>query len=227
MQDIIAKKSLNAIYGVSASGKTFVALDLSAAISTGRKWLGKKTNKCPVLYLALESPDGFILRMKAYKLLNGAASLSSVHAWFNRFSFSNLSDISQLIDHINGGGFNGGIIFIDTLARAMSGWDENSATDMGKMIEACGMITERTNCAIVLVAHAGKNQQAGLRGHSSLHGAVDSSIEVRSSGKERKLVFDKIKEGSDGMEYPFTLNIVTLGTSEDGQPITSCCVEYL
>ena len=222
----IPTQSLNAIYGVSGAGKTFVALHLAAAIATGTPWLGHKTKKCPVLYLALESAEGFALRLDAYKSVNGHQSLDGLHVWTRRFSFAEPDDVSLLIKHIRGGGFGGGIIFIDTLARAMVNWDENSAIDIGKLIDVCQKISKETGCAIMLVAHAGKSQQAGIRGHSMLIGALDSSIEVRFSGGERKLFLGKIKEGEDGVEYPFTLTPVHLGIDEDGQPITSCNITY-
>lgn len=227
VKGIISDKSFNAIYGASKAGKTFVALDLAAAISTGKKWMGNKVQKRPVLYMALESSAGFVIRTRAHMKVHGHDSIGGLHTWFDRFSFSNPSDVSKLIDHLIGGGFEGGVVFIDTLARAMAGLDENSGTDMGKMIDICAQITKKTGCAIILVHHSGKNQQSGLRGHSMLMGALDSAIEVRATGDVRLLYMDKIKEGSDGMEYPFQLNVISLGEDEDGAPVNSCTVQYM
>lgn len=226
VKGLISERSLNCIFGPSRSGKTFVSLGLAAAIATGKPWLNSKTKKRPVLYMPLESIDGFALRQRAYMAVHGTESLHGLHTWTQRFSFANCLDIEKLISHLNGGGFEGGIVIIDTLARAMSGLDENSAIDMGRVIEACSYITEKTGCAIMLIHHSGKNQQSGLRGHSALLGALDSAIEIRFSQTERKLYLDKTKEGSDGSEYPFKLNKVHLGFDEDGHAITSCYVEY-
>lgn len=70
-------------------------------------------------------------------------------------------------------------------------------------------------------------QARGLRGHSSLHAALDAAIEVRRDGDRREWVIAKSKDGEDGASHPFKLAVVELGTNEDGEPITSCVVHPL
>jgi hypothetical protein len=70
------------------------------------------------------------------------------------------------------------IAFIDTLARCMVGADENSSRDMTTAVAALEDL-RATGAAIVAVHHTGKNIDAGMRGHSSLLGAVDTAIELK------------------------------------------------
>lgn len=63
-----------------------------------------------------------------------------------------------------------------------------------------------------------------MRGHSSLHAAVDCAIEVKRSGDHREWIVAKSKDGADGASHSFTLEVVPLGGDSDGDPITSCVV---
>jgi len=50
------------------------------------------------------------------------------------------------IDRV-GGDFSA--IFVDTVARALPGSDENSATDMGAFVDACDRIRHHTGSAVI------------------------------------------------------------------------------
>jgi hypothetical protein len=53
------------VYGATNSGKTFVTIDIAAAISQGTKWMGKRTEPGLVLYLAAEAPASVQRRLQA------------------------------------------------------------------------------------------------------------------------------------------------------------------
>lgn len=57
-----------------------------------------------------------------------------------------------------------------------------------------------------------------LRGHSSLHGAADCELNV----SDRLIKVSKQRDGQDGMEFPFDLDVVEIGRDDDGDVITSC-----
>lgn len=54
--------------------------------------------------------------------------------------------------------------------------------------------------------------------------ACDAEVEVTRTPTGRKLSLTKAKDGVDGLEWGFELDIVTLGIDEDGDEITSCVV---
>jgi hypothetical protein len=60
----------------------------------------------------------------------------------------------------------------------MLGGDENTARDMGRVVEAAERIRDAAGSCVLLVHHIGKNVEAGMRGSSALLGAVDTTIEV-------------------------------------------------
>ena len=49
-------------------------------------------------------------------------------------------------------------------------------------------------------------------------------MEVSRDGERREWKMNKSKDGEDGEAHPFRLEVVEVGTDEDGEPITSCVV---
>jgi hypothetical protein len=103
----------------------------------------------------------------------------------------------------------------------MAGDDENSAMDMGKFIARLKHVQEQTGVAVLLVHHSGKDADRGMRGSSSLLGAVDLVMKVDTN----VIAVEKNKDGPDGGQIHFELRQVDLGSDDEGDPIISCVVE--
>jgi hypothetical protein len=140
------------------------------------------------------------------------------------FSLLESGDITDLAQAIKANGQGAEVVVLDTLNRAAPGADENDSKSMGQVIGASKQLQTLIGGLVVLVHHTGKDASKGLRGHSSLHAALDAAIEVRRDGDRREWVIAKSKDGEDGEAHPFKLDVVELGTDEDGEPITSCTV---
>ncbi len=69
------------------------------------------------------------------------------------------------------------LVIIDTVARAMTGYDENSTRDMGLFIRACNQVMRRLDCAVLLVHHTNKGGREE-RGSGALRGAADAMLRV-------------------------------------------------
>ena len=119
----------------------------------------------------------------------------------------------------------GGIVCLDTLNRAAPGIDENDSSEMGLLIDAAKAMQAEIGGLVVLVHHAGKDATKGLRGHSSLHAALDAVLEVTRTGERREWNLAKSKDGEDGKAHAFRLDVVELGEDADGWPVSSCVVE--
>jgi hypothetical protein len=136
-------------------------------------------------------------------------------------------DAADLARAIVSEGGSGGLIVIDTLAHAMPNMDENAPADMSALVAACDELRRLTRCAVLLVHHSGKDASRGERGHSSLRGALDTSIEVvreSESGSARHWQVRKAKDGADGRKAHFELREVTFGTDDEGDELSSCVV---
>lgn len=130
-------------------------------------------------------------------------------------------EIKQLVEREELGGV--AMIIIDTLARAMSGGDENTPVDMGKFIKHCDVIRTGTGAHLMIIHHSGKDASKGARGHSSLRAAVDTEIEVTNGSDDVMTVeITKQRDGETGGRFFFRLEIIEIGQDEEGEADKSC-----
>ena len=234
IEGVIPKKAFVALYAPPASFKSFVALDIAECIATTRPFLGKEVKQQgAVLYIAGEGHGGIGARIKALKLHHNTpqgAQIYFLRKQVNlRSSQQDIQDLVQAIDEIQAvQGIQFQLIVIDTLARAFGGGNENASEDMGAFITAAGTLQGRYECALLVVHHAGKDATKGLRGHSSLLGAVDTELEIIRIEDAPKgiLHISKQKDGEDGQRMGFQMVTVDIGTSALGfEEVTSLALE--
>lgn len=224
IKGILPSKGLASIYGPSGSGKTFLAIDLLMAISTKQDWFSFKVKNASVVYLGLEGKAGITRRIEAWVAKNQVPAPSKFKVVLDNFDLMNLYEVEELAREIIRSNMSQGVIVIDTLNQATPSADENSSKDMGLIINHLKVLQEATDSLVLIIHHTGKNPSAGLRGHSSLKAALDTSIEV-TGGDNRSWAIEKNKDGPDGQSFAFKLESVHLGIDADGEAITSCVVE--
>jgi hypothetical protein len=243
VDSIIPKKAFVALYAPPASYKSFIALDLAEAIATGRDWMGHRIpKKGAVLYICGEGHGGMGARVKACKIQNQSpegANLYIIRAQLNLRSspedFAELINaitdlVAQIEEPLE-------IIMLDTLMRMSGGgFNENSSEDMGAFITQAGKLQELFNCALLVIHHSGKDVTKGLRGHSSLLGAVDTELEIQrqdsviNSGDSSVignaiLTVSKQKDGADSIQIGIEVINVEIGSSGLGfETITSLAI---
>lgn len=226
VRGVLPNEGLAALYGPSGSGKSFLALDLCAAVAGGEaEWFGKRVTRVPVTYCALEGERGMGKRAEAWSAGKGASLPSGLRFVTQGIDLREASDIADLAAAVLAAGGRDGLMVVDTLNRAAPGADENASRDMGELIEACKALQRRIGGLVLLVHHTGKDGTKGLRGHSSLYAALDAAIEVTRTDERREWSVAKSKDGMDGARTAFVLRVVELGHDEDGEPVTSCVVE--
>lgn len=187
------------------------------------RWFDCRVKHAPVLYVALEGEAGIAQRMKAYEAQHGPVP-SGLRVMLQPFDIRIPADRADLVRAIKAAGWAGGVLCLDTLNRAAPGMDENDSKSMGEVITAAKAIQAALGGLVLVVHHTGKDATKGLRGHSSLHAALDCAIEVSREGDLRDWSVHKVKDGEDGEAHPFRLDVVEIGTDEYGDPITSCVV---
>jgi len=221
IKGIFPTKGIAAIGGPPASAKTFIATAAALAIAAGSSFFGYPTKPGDVVYLVLEGEAGFPTRLKAWRFHHCVPVPDHIRFSCQAFDLTSEHDIDELASHCS----PGTTVFIDTLNRAAPGLDENNSKDMGRIIAGADRLYRKIDGLVVLVAHTGKDEAKGLRGHSSLFAALDAAIMVRrGEGGAREWKVHKAKDGKDGESHGFRLEIVELGTDADGDPVTSCVV---
>jgi hypothetical protein len=221
IDNVLPKRAFCALYGPPGSYKSFVALDIAEAVATGRPWMGREVQAAgAVLYIAGEGFGGIGARIKACKMHNrtqAGAEIYVIRAAINMRSSAEDFDllVASIKDLMEKTGVQFELVQIDTLARAFGGGNENNSEDMGAFIHNAGRIQRMLGCAMMVLHHSGKDATKGLRGHSSLLGAVDTQLEllkidatpnpsspIAGSGI---LTISKQKDGQDGLKIGFEM----------------------
>ncbi|MCV9980959.1 phage NrS-1 polymerase family protein [Burkholderia pseudomallei] len=211
------------LFGASASGKSFVAIDWSCCIATGTDWHGQDVAPGAVFYIVGEGQKGFNRRLFAWEKANDVSlQTAPLYLWQCPVPLSDPASVKQLADDIAKVASENEpprMIVIDTLARNIGGADENSNRDMGLLMNLLDThLRIPFNATIVIVHHSGNGDKDRLRGASGLTGAVDYEYRVDKKGDDRSLVCKKNKEGEEGAEYQFRIERVPL---DDGMSSAS------
>jgi hypothetical protein len=238
IHSVIPVGAFTALYGPPGSFKSFIALDIAEAIATGRTWMGNEViEQGAVLYICGEGFGGVGARIKACKqhhqTEDGAPIYVIRHQLNLRASVEDFNALMIAIENlVSELGINFKMIIVDTLARAFGGGNENDSADMGAFITACGRIQQIVqDCALMILHHSGKDQSRGLRGHSSLLGAVDTELELLRFEESMKglITVSKQKDGQDNTRIGFEMVKVELSAPNKSlqieDPVTSLAVQ--
>lgn len=190
---VLVQNTLAVLWGKPGANKSFVAVDWAMSLGSGSWWTGRAVSEGThrVLYLAGEGGAGLGRRADAW------LEDRSIH------TSPNVEWLPGSVNLLDRGWAEAAValavemepvlVVVDTLARAMSGGDENSTRDMGVLIDVAGAIQQQTSSSVLLVHH---DTKAGgtMRGSSALLGAVDTSIECRADGRAVTLRCEKQKD---------------------------------
>ena len=217
----VPENAVAILYGKWGSYKSFLTLDMSHAITTGRDFHGRKTKQGAVAYLAGEGAGGLGKRLRALRTEYGT---NKSPFWLNRDPFDlsdedpEGNDTDRLIADLGRlkreHGIDFRLLIIDTLSRSVRG-DETA-----DVFSAAGRNAEKIRRAmgegasVVLVHHAGKDRSRGVRGSSTLDSNADAVLAMDVLEKSRevatgkktakvKLTVEKLKDEEDGDEYTF------------------------
>ncbi len=235
IKGVLPKSTVGVIYGESGSGKSFLVLDMCAAIVRNIPWNGFKTRGAGrrVLYVIAEGVNGFPHRLEAYRIKEGLVG-KDIGIDIVQDTMLNLTKHGNAARLVNDFKILGqyDLIVIDTLAQVTPGINESSSEDMGLALDHCKKISRASGAMILIVHHSGKDASKGMRGHSSVLGASDAIFEVTRFGEDRAFKIIKLKEGKEGEEFGFKLQTKVIGYApiEEGEDepdvIESCVVEY-
>jgi AAA domain len=226
LKGLISPGEVSLWVGPPKCGKSFLLLYIAYMLSLGRSVFKHRVKPTKVLYVAAEGEGGIDKRIRALRDKYGRS---------DNFHF-----IAQPIDLLRNGGhklevidaanaIGAQLIVIDTLNRAIAGGDENSSQDMGVFIGSISDIKCATKAHIGVIHHGTKASNGSRpRGHSSLEGADDALIEiVKQSDGSRVATVVHAKDDADGMRWGFALDVVELGTDDDGDRITTLIVREM
>lgn len=233
---MVPRKGLCVVWGPPGSGKSFFVLDLACAIARGLPtYHGKRIRPGIVIYMAMEG--NLQDRIGAYIAHNNIQSgeLGNLLVKHSALDFRSLDSVMTECAAIKEivGSREVALVIIDTLARSMSGGNENNSDAMGGLIAGYKFVEDLFDCCVMPLHHCGKAVENGMRGHSSLLGATDAEIEIRRTNGDpvRTIHVGKQKDGQDHFDlFNFKLDRLELGPTSrwdpdaDADEIDSSCV---
>ena len=228
IRGIIEADTLAMLYGQPGAGKSFIALSMAASIACGSDWYDHRVTQGPAVYILGEGGGGVSRRLRAWQLSNPDARLQDAPLYVSSrmVPLGEAEAVAEIEAAISDAGVGKpSSVWIDTLARAAAGLDENSSRDMGELVRACDAIRERYGCAVILVHHAGHNQDRA-RGSSAIKAALDTELSATKDGSVITLQSTKSKDGEPFKPLTFQLAGMDTGWSdEDGERVYSAVLE--
>jgi AAA domain/Bifunctional DNA primase/polymerase, N-terminal len=198
IEGVLDKGTCALLYGYRGSLKSFIALDWAASGGTGRRWQGRHTEQVRGLYVAAEGAHGYPGRYDAWetgwRMPIDDGQLDLLPRPVNLMVAAEVAELGALIDW---GGY--GFVVLDTLARCTVGGEENSAKDMGIVVDRLYYLLDRTpgrRGVILGVHHTGKDQKT-LRGSSAIEAGVDTVYSTTRDGPVVTLDRTKRKDGPE------------------------------
>jgi predicted transcriptional regulator len=218
IDQVLGAGDIGMIFGPPGSGKTFWVIDLIFSACLGQQFAMRfpVARRLNVAYCAGEGVSGLPARFAAAAEFYEVSDLSN---------FTFYKTVPQLF-HTNGDadGIESiecfiyewrerqalgqakplDVLIIDTLHSATINADENSARDMGRVLQLCKRTAKMLGCAVLLVHHSNK-AGTGERGSSALRGAMDVMIELKPVAGKFAMACEKLKDGEQWKEQTFDL----------------------
>jgi hypothetical protein len=244
IEELLPEVGSGLISGQTQTYKTFVALDLAAAIMNGEPFLNYPTRReGGVLFIAAEGSSSVALRLKAVtetKYENGKMPF----AWktisprlLNPYAVDELAKFAAEANAEMQAKFNVPLVLIviDTIAVA-AGYEklgeENDSTTTQRVMTTLANLATRTTTFVFGVDHYGKNVETGTRGSSAKEGAADVTLallgEKSATGtvSNPKLLLKKRRDGEVGIVFPFRPRVVEMGVNQFGRTVTSLVIDW-
>lgn len=177
----IVEGGMAAALGPPESFKTTGMVQLGLAGAAGGSWLGMDLgDPRPFLYVAAEKSRATV-RAKFARMAAAYDLAAPVHIIHRAgVTFGDRASWDQVVAVVEALG-PGTFVFADTVASlAGAGFDENSGRDMAVVLGSARRLCD-AGATVVLAHHPSKNGAGTgggrLRGHSSLHGEIDGTLE--------------------------------------------------
>lgn len=221
--DMLFRDTLARIYGPSGTFKSFMTLDIAACVATGAPWHGQATHAGPVVYLVAEGLRGIRKRVRAWEQHHGRKMTGvkflprPVQAMDPEWAV--LVEVCRRLAPA--------LVVVDTQARVTVGVEENSNTEMGRVVHHMEQLRAASGACLLLVHHTG-HDEGRSRGATAVKGALQTELGVTrkdapGTGPVITLKTGKQKDDAELDDMEFGIHTVALDgeATEDGSPATS------
>jgi hypothetical protein len=228
VKGIMPADSLGVMFGGSGTFKSFIALDMALHIAHGLPWMGRKTKRAPVVYIAAEGGAGLWRRIEAWHKAR-KLSHATIEFYVVPVSLDLCADADKVVAEARAVNVEPGLVVVDTMSQTFSG-EENSANEVAAYLRTLGtQFRAMWSAAVLVIHHSGHQATERPRGSSAIRANVDFMFGVFREEKEMiaRVECHKQKDGDMFSEVSFALDQVSLGFDEDGDPVYSLHAKYI
>jgi hypothetical protein len=181
--DEILPVGLHIFCGAPKVGKSWLMLDLCIKVSKGEEIWNLKTNKCDVLYLALEDTHQR-LQKRLFKLTDEIDSNFHIAIESNKITNGLVVQLENAIKQYN----NIRLVVIDTLQKVRKqSNDVNYSADYGE-ISTLKAFADKNKLAIILVHHLRKQDDSDvfnkISGTAGIMGSSDTTFILEKKSRD-------------------------------------------
>jgi putative DNA primase/helicase len=195
IKDKLMRNSIAMMYGPSGHYKSFLGLVLAGEVAL--------TGEC-AFYVAAEGIERMAAKdFPAWKLAYGVdKKVPFIMTDIMPKAFDNEKEFTEFANSIyaKAAGRKVGIIFLDTLNRAMSGLNDNDAKDASRMVDAAEFLKREFKCCVVLIHHTPKYDKETWRGSGVFYNDFDTVLAIHAT-KETKVVKITVAKQKTDEEY--------------------------
>lgn len=220
----LAAGELTVLYGKGDTYKSFIALTWACQLAA----VGQT-----VIYIAAEGMSGLRSRIAAWQVHNRVPSLTSLLVTEANLALHQPQSVvawqGEVIEQLGERNLaHPALVVVDTVARNFVGGDENSARDMGALVEGCEAIRKEIGTAVLPIHHTRKDDQSE-RGTESLRNASFAMLRTTQSkqsihsGAQVKLSCDRMKDAEAPQPVELAFDQVPLPqlSDWDGELVSS------
>ena len=225
--------TLVVIYGESQAFKSFIAIDMTCHVATGKPWRDQRTKQGFCLYIAGEGVNGLSRRFKGWFHYHGEAmrniGISTVPCELcdPENAGALIDDVLAFLKTVPGG--EASVIVLDTLSTHFGGGDENKTQDMRRFVHAIRRLRIATKATIIVIHHVGHGAKDRERGSIALPGDVDWRYRLDRTPETNITTMINKKSRDAGTPDPVSWNLQSVALpwveegDEEGQwiPMTS------
>lgn len=233
LKGCIAKGELGTCFGPWSVFKTTTVLSLAVAVADGGEFLGRRLEQGIAVHLFGEGGEGMANRLRAAvgvermhdpgdPIHERLVMVPGMPAITNRAGFDQLASLLSSLPSLPA------LVIFDTyhLLLGACGLDENSSSDVGKLLDALNRLRDMfPDVVLLLVHHSGVSGGDRERGSTALPAAADFRMQMQRNGKpdglRSRLSFTKAKDAKLPVPVTLTFEEVEVGVDGDGEKVTS------
>lgn len=229
VKHILPADSVGVMFGASGTFKSFVALDLALHVAHGMRWLGRKTGKGPVLYIAAEGGTGIWRRVQAWHTLRHIPIKDDLPFYVVPVAVPLATNAADVVLAAQSAGVVPSLVIVDTMSQTNPG-EENSATETSRYFRELGSWFRASwSCAVLVIHHTGHSTTERPRGSSSIVSNSDFLFGVFRDEKDLICTVECVKQKDGDLFEPvmFELASQVVGVDDDGEEVRSLAARQL